>query len=153
LAAKSLLQASYSITSVAPARICEDFAVALEMSFCGPALQNEVFTLHISEAAQGVYEHPRVRMDRLAPSHLGDRRRGKDQAYAVHVGRQGVRDIHAPDRRAAEERYELPPPHSITSSARASSVGGTSRPSAFAVLRLMTNWRRDDCTTGRSAGL
>jgi hypothetical protein len=29
--------------------------------------------------------------------------------------------------------------HSITSSARASSVGGTSRPSAFAVLRLMTN--------------
>jgi hypothetical protein len=31
------------------------------------------------------------------------------------------------------------PRHSITSSARASSVGGTSRPSAFAVLRLMTN--------------
>src|SRR5262249_26250481 len=29
--------------------------------------------------------------------------------------------------------------HSITSSARASSVGGTSRPRAFAVLRLMTN--------------
>ena len=27
--------------------------------------------------------------------------------------------------------------HSITSSARASSVGGTSRPSAFAVLRLI----------------
>ena len=29
--------------------------------------------------------------------------------------------------------------HSITSSARASSVGGTSRPSALAVLRLMTS--------------
>ena len=29
--------------------------------------------------------------------------------------------------------------HSITSSARASSVGGTSRPSAFAVLRLITS--------------
>src|SRR5262249_56349306 len=29
-------------------------------------------------------------------------------------------------RRAAEERDEMPPPHSITSSARASSVGGTS---------------------------
>src|SRR5262249_54122797 len=42
-------------------------------------------------------------------------------------------------RRAAEQRDELSPPHhSITSSARASSVGGTSRPSAFAVLRLMT---------------
>src|SRR5262249_314695 len=39
-------------------------------------------------------------------------------------------------RRAAEQRDELAAPHSITSSARASSVGGTSRPSALAVLRL-----------------
>ena len=40
-------------------------------------------------------------------------------------------------RRAAEQRDELAPLHSITSSARASSVGGTSRPSALAVLRLI----------------
>src|SRR5262245_31170865 len=39
-------------------------------------------------------------------------------------------------RRAAEEGDELAPLHSITSSARASSVGGTSTPSVFAVLRL-----------------
>src|SRR5262249_45197779 len=39
-----------------------------------------------------------------------------------------------PRRRAADERDELAPPQSITSSARASSVGGTSRPSTFAVL-------------------
>src|SRR5262245_62600233 len=37
-------------------------------------------------------------------------------------------------RRAAEERDEMPPPHSITSSARASSVCGTSMPSALAVV-------------------
>ena len=43
--------------------------------------------------------------------------------------------------------------HSITSSARASSVGGTSTPSARAVGRLMTNSNLLDCTTGRSAGL
>src|SRR5262245_42439615 len=46
-------------------------------------------------------------------------------------------------RSAAEQRDERAPPHirvhSITSSARASSVGGTSRPSALAVLRLMIN--------------
>ena len=42
--------------------------------------------------------------------------------------------------------------HSITSSARASRVGGTSRPSALAVLRLMTNSNLVDCMTGRSAG-
>ena len=44
-----------------------------------------------------------------------------------------------PRRRAAEPRDERAPFHSITSSARASSDGGMSRPSAFAVLRLITN--------------
>src|SRR6516164_8962250 len=42
--------------------------------------------------------------------------------------------------------------YSITSSARASSVGGTSRPSAFAVLRLITSSNLVDACTGRSAG-
>src|SRR5262249_34375156 len=45
-----------------------------------------------------------------------------------------------PHSSAAEKRYERAPSHSITSSARASSVGGTSRPSALAVFRLMTSW-------------
>src|SRR5262249_52774870 len=45
-----------------------------------------------------------------------------------------------PRRRASEQRDELAPPHhSITSSTRASSVGGTSRPRALAVFRLMTS--------------
>src|ERR1700746_2274354 len=44
-----------------------------------------------------------------------------------------------PRRHAAEKRDELAPCHSITSSARASSVTGTSRPSAFAVFTLITN--------------
>ena len=43
--------------------------------------------------------------------------------------------------------------HSITSSARASSEGGTSRPMAFAVLRLMTSSYLVGACTGRSAGL
>ena len=42
--------------------------------------------------------------------------------------------------------------HSITSSARASSDGGTSRPSAFAALRLMTSSNLVGCSTGRFAG-
>src|SRR5262249_48074126 len=41
--------------------------------------------------------------------------------------------------RAAENRDELAPLHSITSSASASSLSGILRPSAFAVLRLITN--------------
>jgi hypothetical protein len=42
--------------------------------------------------------------------------------------------------------------YSITSSARASSVGGTSRPSAFATIRLTTRSNLVGCSTGRSAG-
>src|SRR4029453_6901886 len=56
-------------------------------------------------------------------------------------------------RRAAEQRDELAPLHSITSSARASSVGGTVRPSALAVLRLITSSYLVGACTGRAAGL
>src|SRR5262245_43120902 len=56
-------------------------------------------------------------------------------------------------RRTAEQRDELATLHSITSSASASSVGGISTPSAFAVLRLITNSNLVGCRTGRSAGL
>ena len=58
-----------------------------------------------------------------------------------------------PGRCAAEQRDELAASHhSITSSARASRVGGTSRPSAFAVVRLTTSSNLVGCMTGRSAG-
>src|SRR5262249_14387697 len=55
--------------------------------------------------------------------------------------------------RAAEQRDELAPPHhSMTSSARARSIGGTSIPSAFAVLRLTANSYLVGACTGKSAG-
>ena len=44
-------------------------------------------------------------------------------------------------------------PHSITSSALASRDGGTVRPSALAVFRLMVNSNFVGCTTGSSAGV
>jgi integrase-like protein len=51
-----------------------------------------------------------------------------------------------PMHRSKKHRY------SITSSARASSIGGTSRPSALAVLRLMTSSNFVGACTGKSAG-
>src|SRR5262249_14741229 len=55
--------------------------------------------------------------------------------------------------RGAEEGDELATAaHSITSSAMASTPGGIVRPSAFAVLRLITSSNLVGCTTGRSAG-
>src|SRR5262245_44816041 len=57
------------------------------------------------------------------------------------------------ERRAAECRDEIAPPHySITSSARTSTAAGTSRPSALAAFRLMTVWYLVGAWTGRSAG-
>src|SRR5262249_36967264 len=58
-----------------------------------------------------------------------------------------------PCSRAAEQRDELAALHSITLSASASNLSGISRPSAFAVLRLMTSSNLVDCITGKSAGL
>src|SRR5262245_26239840 len=57
-------------------------------------------------------------------------------------------------RSAPEQRDELATPdHSITSSARCWRNQGTSRPSALAVLRLITSSNFVGCSTGRSAGL
>ena len=55
-------------------------------------------------------------------------------------------------RRAAEQRDEVAPLHSITSSARVSNVGGTVRPSALAVLRSIASTIFVGSCTGRSAG-
>jgi hypothetical protein len=57
-----------------------------------------------------------------------------------------------PCRRVAKQHDERAPSHSITSSARESSVGGTSRPSALAVLRFITSSYLVGACTGRSAG-
>src|SRR5262249_31434389 len=54
--------------------------------------------------------------------------------------------------RVADQRDDLSPPHSITSSARASRLSGTVRPSSRAVWALITNSNFEGCTTGRSAG-
>src|SRR5262249_40370900 len=56
-------------------------------------------------------------------------------------------------RHATKQGDERAAPHSMTSSARASSVGGTSRPSALAVLRLMASSNLVGCITGKSPGL
>src|SRR5262249_61900873 len=58
-----------------------------------------------------------------------------------------------PRSRAADKRDKVAPLHSITSSARAMSVGGISRPSALAVWRLMVKLNLVERSIGRSAAL
>src|SRR5262249_51087543 len=57
-----------------------------------------------------------------------------------------------PRGRAADKRDELVSPHWITSSARASNIGGTVRPIAFAAIRLIASSNLVGCSTGKSPG-
>src|SRR3954471_18915829 len=54
---------------------------------------------------------------------------------------------------ADQARDERPAPHSITSSARARSVGGIVRPRVLAVFKLTMNWNLVGCSTARSDAL
>src|SRR5262249_79639 len=81
------------------------------------------------------------------------RRCGEEHADAPHpLALLRARSDGPRDRRAAEQRDELPPSHSISSSARNWIELGTSMPSALAVCMLITNSNFVDCKTGRSAG-
>ena len=66
----------------------------------------------------------------------------------VRAGRPCLKG--ANNRLMHRSNYQL---YSITSSARASSEGGMVRPSAFAVLRLITSSNCVACCTGSSLGL
>src|SRR6516164_8392357 len=87
---------------------------------------------------------------------LARNERGAEEPNHRHVRLLRARRERPRRRRAAEQRDELAPfhlrGHSITSSARASSVGGFSSRIALAVLRLTTSLNFVGICTGRSAG-
>src|SRR3954454_14142034 len=71
------------------------------------------------------------------------------ELFVVSRDRNAVYELYVHERTHAPQQTA---DHSITSSARASSVAGTSRPSALAVLRLIINSYLVGACTGRSAG-
>src|SRR5262249_11360604 len=96
------------------------------------------------------------------PAQAFSQRRDEVNAFARRSGMQKPDHRHRrllrahrerPCRSAAEQRDELAPLHSITSSAVCRNGSGMVRPSAFAVLRLMTSSYLVGCWTGRSLGL
>src|SRR5262245_2168799 len=82
---------------------------------------------------------------------LGPRHQHTDPPHPIGLLR--ARRERPRHRHAAEQRDELAPLHSITSSASASNLSGIWSPSAFAVFRLITNSYFVGACTGRSAGL
>src|SRR5262249_3894530 len=127
--------------------LSEDFGRALAAPF-PPAIENgHVATFDPAELAQPLDES-------IGPLPL-NRSRSRIRAEKSDRG-QGCRLLRARGERprgcTAEQGDERAAIHSITSSARASSVGGMVRPSALAALRLITSSNRVGCSSRMSAG-
>src|SRR5262249_2338484 len=108
--------------------------------------EGDVGALHIAEITHPAAKGP----EDVHPRGGGERRQQADERLTcrlLRASRERPRD-----RPATEQRDEIASIHSITSSARASTVAGTSRPSALAVLRLITSSYLVGACTGRSAG-
>src|SRR5262249_23042458 len=105
----------------------------LEPALCVTVFDDEVLPFDITEIAHAAHEG-------CEKWNARSRSAARELAQPIHLRRLLRARRERPRRRpTADDPDELAPLHSITSSARASSVGGTSRPSALAVLRLITN--------------
>src|SRR5262249_2811229 len=122
-----------------------DLGEALLLSLRPAILDDDVAALDPAEL-------PRPLREGGGPQAPPRRRGGAEHAYGAPLRLLRARRKR-PRRRAAEKRDELASlHHSITSSAVICMISGTVRPSALAVLRLITSSNLVGCTTGRAAG-
>src|SRR5215831_2263618 len=121
------------------------FRQAIGVVMRPPELDGQVLALDVAALAQSLAESSHSICERLRRAEL--EQPDYRQRRLLRARRERPCGC-----RAAEKRYELAALHSITSSARASSIGGTSMPSALAVLTLRASSNFVGCSTGRSAG-
>src|SRR5262249_18393151 len=115
---------------------------------CGKVADLDVACVHVSEVLKTLEESIKSRRSRPQGTRIERKKAESRNPLLLRPCRDRPRG-----RRAAEQRNEVAPSdHSITWSARASSDGGTSRPSSFAVLRLIASSYLVGACTGRSAG-
>src|SRR5262249_46460582 len=126
-----------------PDELCRNLGEALAASLRPTILDLDVATLVPAEFMQLLHKrgHPLSLKQRRARAQEPN---GRQLCRLLRARRERPHS-----RRAAENRDERTSVHSITSSARASSVGGTSMPSALAVWRLMTSSYLVGACTGR----
>src|SRR6516225_2160550 len=133
---------------------CEQFrgvsAIALDIVLAPAGVDPHIAALVPAQLLQRLQERRDLRLTfRIGGGHVHEHTYAPHALGLLRACRERPRGC-----RAAEQRDErAAAAHSITSSARASSVGGTSRPSALAVIRLMTSSNLVGCSTGKSAGL
>src|SRR5271169_1874022 len=127
-------------------KLGRDLGVALGASL-GPAiLDRDGATLDPAEFTQSPHKSSRPRT--IFRSISAQEPDGRQLARLLRACSERPSDC-----RTAGKRDELAPSHSITSSARATTFVGISRPIAFAVFRLITNSNVTGWAKGRSSGL
>src|SRR5262249_22778084 len=112
---------------------------------CPAILDRHILTLDVAGFTKALAECVQITCTIGRP-------RGAEEPDHRHCGLLRPRR-QRPRRRAAEQRDEGATPHSMTSSAVCRNGSGMVRPSAFAVLRLITSSYLVGCWTGRSLGL
>ena len=118
----------------------------LATTLCGKVVDVDALPIHITQIAQALEERKSRRLQRTWIER-------KEAETWDFLGLLRTHSHRPRSRCAPEERDEVAAVHSMTSSARASSIGGISMPSALAVFRLISNSYFEACSTGRSAGL
>src|SRR5262249_42822439 len=126
-------------------QLSRQFGKSLIAPFRPAVFDGDVRALDITEVTQ-------TQPEWFQPGGERRRRCRAQESNPRHLSRLLRACGNRPCSRAAEQRDELAPLHSITSSARASNADGTVRPSALAVTRLMTRSNLVGCSTGMSAG-
>ena len=133
---------------VAADDLASEIGIALGPSPAGISVDCEVLSLDIAQSAQLLEKRPKDRDSRVVDASDGTCCNDRNPVR--------LRPLLRPHRsRGSGEQQpcrEVAPSHSITSSARARSKGGIVRPSALAVLRLITSSNLVGCSTGRSDG-
>src|SRR6516165_4597029 len=117
-------------------------------SACGPAIISpHVAAIDPAQLLQALLERLSLGLSyRIVSGPAHDHANPPHPLRLLRACRERPRDC------TTEKRDELTPLHSITSSAMASSDGGTVRPNIRAVSALMTSSNFVACTTGKSAG-
>src|SRR5262249_47732054 len=111
-----------------PDKLGRDLGITLGASLPPAILDGDGAALAPAELAQPLHE-------RGGPCALACRRTAPEESDRQQLARLLRARRERPRRRAAKQRDELAPPHSITLSARTTSAPGTSWPIALAVLR------------------
>ena len=130
-----------------PNQLTCEFGQALDAALCPTILDGNRAAFDPPQFAQPLQESDTP----FTPSRARCGSQEPDRRQLVRLLR--VRSTKRPRCRAAEHCYELAPLHSITSSARPSSVSGKVMPSALAVSRLIASSTVVGCSTGTSLGL